>query len=109
MRAIRPEVEQQSERQVQQSQVRERLFHVNRGDGVNGFHLEQQRAVHDEIWPECVREHEFIVREMHRLLSPHGQANAREFCREQAFVYGLHDAGAKVAVQQEGSVYCCCG
>ena len=58
-----------------------------------------------KVWPERVREDQLVVRKMHRLLPLNEVTKSRELCREQAFVHGLHDAGAQVAVQQERGVH----
>ena len=63
------EVEQEAHGQVEQSQVGQQLTCKHRFKSGDGFQLDDDLILHEQVHPECVSEYGAVIRERDALLS----------------------------------------
>src|SRR5690349_8812537 len=90
------EIHQQTQAQIHQAQIGEKLLRVNRCVPLDRLDLDQELVFDKQVEPEPIFNKDTVVLDVYRLLARHLQSASPKAFEHQSFVDAFKQAGAKV-------------
>jgi hypothetical protein len=98
------EVDEQSYREVQKSQIRKYLLPVGQCQLFDGLQLDDDQAVDQQIDPEATIETDALVLDRYPFVTLDRIATFFELTRKQNLINGLEETRSEVSVNADGSI-----